>query len=80
MTTLVQPAMSSHIRSGRFVQHERPAANIPARMRSRRLAGGAQFFGSRARTAVMAPVTPDQESTTEKLYGWILGRLTGPRD
>ncbi len=80
MTTLVNPAMSSHIRSGRFVQHERPAANIPARMRSRRLAGGSQFFGTRARTAVLLPVSPDQESTKEKLCGWILGRLATPRD
>lgn len=80
MTTLVHPAMSSHVRSGRFVQHERPAANIPARMRSRRLAGGAQFFGARARTAVMVPVAADQESTREKLYGWVLGRLTVTRD
>jgi hypothetical protein len=80
MSTLVKPAISSHVRSGRFVQHERPAANIPARMRSRRLAGGAQFFGPRARIAVMDPRPADPDSARDKLYGWVLGRLTVSRD
>ena len=80
MSTVVQPGTSSHVRSGRFVQHERPAAYIPARMRARRLAGGARFFGARATTALEVPTAAEQESTTEKFHGWILGRLTGSRD
>ncbi len=80
MSTLVQAAISSHVRSGRFVQHERPAASIPARMRSRRLAGGAQFFGAGARTAVTDLRTAAPDSARDKLYGWVLGRLTVSRD
>ncbi len=78
MSALVTPVTSAHVRSGRFVQHERPAAFIPSRMRARRISRGAQFFGARARISVSQPVSDDSESPTEKLRGWILGRLNGP--
>ena len=68
-------AVAVHLRSGRYAQRERPAAAIPARIRARRLAGGARYFGQRARVAVAEPLPDDSDSAAIRLSGWILGRL-----
>ncbi len=39
MPQQISPSLASHLRSSRYVQRERPAASIPARIRARRLAG-----------------------------------------
>ena len=42
MSVLTDSVALAHTRSGRFVQRERPAADIPARIRARRLTLQAQ--------------------------------------
>ncbi len=37
MPTVLAPSIATHLRSGRYVQRERPAASIPSRIQARRI-------------------------------------------
>lgn len=76
MSVVYGPALASHVRAGRFLQRERPAENIPARIRARRVAVGARYFGPRARTAEAPPVDDEVESAAVRLTDWLVGRLS----
>lgn len=76
MSVVYGPAVASHVRAGRFLQRERPAANIPARIRARRVALGARYFGPRARIATVPPVDDEGDSVAVRLTDWLVGRLS----
>lgn len=76
MSVVYGPTLASHVRSGRFLQRERPAANIPARIRARRIALGARYFGARARIAEVPPIEDESDSVAVRLTDWLVGRLT----
>lgn len=80
MSAIVSPALAAHVRSGRFVQHENAAANIPSRIRARRIASGAQFCGPRAKVSWASASSTGTETTAEKLCSWILNRLSGTEE
>lgn len=69
MMVLSDPIAATHTRSGRFVQRERPAANIPTRIRARRLTMHAQRFVAAQRSQREAEAGGGDEVKTFRAAG-----------